>query len=123
MLADESQANSELAATLLNRSSAASRETAAMYPSSIPVQLQYALFAFSDGDAAGAIEGWRQVDAIESSTPHADRKLAAATVYLPDRLRAGWGVDGDPSWGRDSSGFVRAEPAFARLRSSLQLSE
>lgn len=123
MLSDESQRDPELALTLTNRSIAASRDAAAMYPVSIPVQLQFALFAFSDGDFAGAMEGWKRVDAIESATPHADRKLAAAKVYLPDRLRVGWGVDGNPIWGRDSSGFVHAEPAFSRLRSSLQLSE
>jgi O-antigen ligase len=123
ILADESQADSKLAATLLERSMVAIRETAAMYPSSIPVQLQFALFAFSVGDLEGALAGWKQVEAIETTTPHEDRKLAATTVYLPDGLRVGWGVDGQPGWGRDPSGFVRAEPVFARLRSSLQLSE
>ncbi len=123
MLADQNKGNQERAAPFSERSIQAMRETAAMYPASIPVQLQYALFAFSVGDRDGAVAGAKQVEAIENTTPHADRKLAASNVYLPDMLREQWGVAGRPEWKPDASGFVTAEPAFARLRSLLQLSE
>lgn len=114
-------------------------------PNSIMTQLQAAVIETELNLLDEASQRLEQVELIESTTPHQDRKLAVALVYVPQdmlqaitnflHLQPATGVASGPEtsangaaanqlqdWVLDArSGLVRAEPVFRYLRNRAQI--
>ncbi len=113
---------SEAGKELLEKGAEGFREAAKLSPTDISIQLQTAIVNFYVNDLTGAKERAEQVELIDETTPHLDRKLGASRVYIPNKLRSEFGLPSEllsPGPPRLEPG----EPIQSKLRKLLRLEE
>lgn len=88
-------------------------------PMSVTTQLQASVMDEMLGNHEDAKLKLDQVELIENSTPHSDKKLVASHVYLPKALITRLRIEPADIIDADA-GLVKSEPVFLMLRSSSQ---
>jgi hypothetical protein len=85
-------------------------------PSSAQCHLQKAVFLYWAKDIEGSKGSLAMADKIDQVTPHADRKLAACSIWVPDDLVRQGAQSLQASQAVGMPGFVKGEPVFSWLR-------
>lgn len=99
---------------------AESTQAAGLNPTSAQCQLQFAVLAFWSGNLVQAQNALSAAEQIDQATPHADRKIAACSVWVPRQLSIGTDSASLGIGEGDASGFFKGEPVFSWLRIVVQ---
>jgi O-antigen ligase len=85
-------------------------------PSSAQCHLQKAVFLYWAKDIEGSKASLAMAEKIDQVTPHADRKLAACSIWVPDDLVRQGAQSLQASQAVGMPGFFKGEPVFSWLR-------
>lgn len=98
---------------------AATSRATKLNPSSASCHLQTAVFLYWAQDTEAAKASLEMAEKIDQATPHADRKIAVSSIWVPVELVRGGPQPLQASQTSGMTGFFKGEPVFSWLRKLL----